>query len=250
VAPGVESWTDYSNKAAVGRASGDEKVDRVAAHFEQLAEHIPYLQANFMFGLDSDTGDEPVDLTRRFMDRTPFAWPTINIPVPFGGTPLHDELAADGRVLSAMPFSFYYAPYLVSTLKNYDPLTYYEKLTELYAHAASPAMLRRRLDSTRRRSVRWIHRARTSAFRADIASFREILDRLRTDRQFRLFHEGGTTTLPAYYRRLGDRMLGRYSELLTPAERTPDLAQASRPQRRAPDLAQPSRPPRRAPGAV
>jgi hypothetical protein len=119
LAPGVESWTDYSNKAAVGRASGVEKVDKVAEHFTRLAEHVPYLQANFMFGLDTDAGDEPVELTKRFMDRTPFAWPTINIPVPFGGTPLHDELAAQGRILTSMPFSFYYAPYLVTTLKAF-----------------------------------------------------------------------------------------------------------------------------------
>jgi radical SAM superfamily enzyme YgiQ (UPF0313 family) len=226
LAPGVESWTDYSNKAAVGRASGIEKVDKVAEHFTRLAEHVPYLQANFMFGLDTDAGDEPVELTKRFMDRTPFAWPTINIPVPFGGTPLHDELAAQGRILTSMPFSFYYAPYLVTTLKNYDPQTYYEKLIQLYAHAAGPEMLRRRMRTTTRRSVRWIHRARAAAFRADIESFRGILTMLRTDPQFRAFHEGHDTTLPEYYHRLGDRMLGRYATLLSRAERTPELAPA------------------------
>jgi hypothetical protein len=71
-----------------------------------------------------------VELTKRFLGRTPFAWPTINIPVPFGGTPLHDELAAHGRILTAMPFSFYYAPYLVTMLKPYDPISYYQKLAE------------------------------------------------------------------------------------------------------------------------
>ena len=226
LAPGVESWTNYSNKAAVGRAAGAEKVDKVAEHFTRLAEHVPYLQANFMFGLDTDAGDEPVELTKRFMDRTPFAWPTINIPVPFGGTPLHDELATQGRILTSMPFSFYYAPYLVTTLKNYDPLTYYEKLIQLYAHAAAPEMLRRRMRTTTRRSVRWIHRARAAAFRGDIESFREILAMLRTDAQFRAFHEGRDTTLPEYYHRLGDRMLGRYASLLSREERTPELAPA------------------------
>ncbi len=124
VAPGVESWTDYWNKAGLGRAGGEDKVDRIAEHFGQLAENVPYLQANFMFGLDTDRGDAPVELTKRFMDRTPSVWPTINIPVPFGGTPLHDELTAAGRILTTMPFSFYYAPYLVTTLKHYDPVTY------------------------------------------------------------------------------------------------------------------------------
>jgi hypothetical protein len=76
VAPGVESWTDYSNKAGQGRRGGVEKVDRVAGHFAHLAQNVPYLQANFIFGLDTDQGDEPVELTKRFMDQAPFVWPT------------------------------------------------------------------------------------------------------------------------------------------------------------------------------
>jgi hypothetical protein len=61
LAPGVESWTDYSNKAAVGRASGVEKVDRVAEHFTRLAEHVPYLQANF-----NRSGATPTPATSRW----------------------------------------------------------------------------------------------------------------------------------------------------------------------------------------
>jgi radical SAM superfamily enzyme YgiQ (UPF0313 family) len=224
VAPGVESWTDYSNKAGVGRTGGEAKVDRVAAHFAQLAENVPYLQANFIFGLDSDMGDEPVELTKRFMDRTPFAYPTINIPVPFGGTPLHEALTAAGRILTAMPFSFYYAPYLVTTLKHYDPITYYTKLVELYAHASSPRMLSSRLRSTSHRVIRYVHRARTASFRTDITSFHRILGMLRSDPAFLAFHEGRGTALPAFYRHVNDRMLGRYGELLSPADRTPDLS--------------------------
>jgi radical SAM superfamily enzyme YgiQ (UPF0313 family) len=226
VAPGVESWTDYSNKAGVGRRGGLDKVDRVAAHFAQLAENVPYLQANFIFGLDTDQGDEPVELTKAFMERAPFVWPTINIPVPFGGTPLHDELAATGRILTTMPFSFYYAPYLVTTIKHYDPVTYYDKLVDLYTHAASPAMLRRRMLTTSRRAIRYVHRARTASFRADIARFRQLLGMLRSDPNFLAFHEGRSTTLPEYYRHTGERMLGRYAELLSSADRTPDLSPA------------------------
>jgi hypothetical protein len=201
-----------------------DKVDRVADHFAQLAEHVPYLQANFMFGLDTNQGSEPIELTKRFMDRTPFAWPTINIPVPFGGTPLHNELTAAGRILTTMPFSFYYAPYLVTTLKHYDPVDYYEKLLELYEHAASPAMLRRRLETSSNRVIGYVHRARTAGFRSDIASFQRILRMLRSDPEFLAFHEGRTTTLPPFYRHLGDRMLGRYRELLSTVDRTPDLS--------------------------
>ena len=138
VAPGVESWTDYSNKAGVGRATACEKVELVAEHFRRLADNVPYVQANLMFGLDSRRRDAPVELSQRFMDRTPFAWPALNIPVPFGGTPLYDEMLGAGRILEAMPFGFYYAPYLVTTLKHYDTAAYYERLIALFAHLAAP----------------------------------------------------------------------------------------------------------------
>ncbi|HVV19593.1 MAG TPA: radical SAM protein [Pseudonocardiaceae bacterium] len=226
VAPGVESWTDYSNKAGMGRRGGVEKVDHVAEHFAELARNVPYLQANFIFGLDTDQGTEPVELTKRFMDRTPFVWPTINIPVPFGGTPLHDEMVASGRVLAEMPFNFYYAPYLVTTVKHYDPITYYELLVDLYSHAASQDMLRKRLRATSgHRVIGWVHRARTAGFRSDIAAFRAILRTLRSDPEFLAFHEGRNATLPEFYHRAGDRALGRYAELLSREDRTPDLSQ-------------------------
>ena len=63
-------------------------------------------------------------------------------------------------------------------------------------------------------------------FRADIASFRRILDMLRSDPQFLAFHEGRSTTLPRFYRRSGARVLGRYAELLSPADLTSDLSPA------------------------
>lgn len=227
VAPGVESWTDYSNKAGVGHKGGAEKVKRVVEQFRELDEHVPYLQANFIFGLDSDVGETPVELTKLFMDQTPAVWPAINIPVPFGGTPLHDELLASGRILEEMPFAFYYAPYLVTTLKHYDPVTYYEKLIELFSHAASTSMLMRRLRSTRRPLVKLVHLARTASARTSLKSYRRILRMLRSDARFRAFHEGRSTALPEYYHREYEYMLGRYAELLSRSDRVPNLARGA-----------------------
>jgi radical SAM superfamily enzyme YgiQ (UPF0313 family) len=223
LAPGVESWTEYSAKAGVGRTVGRAKVDRVVEHFGRLHENVPYLQANFMFGLDTDAGAEPAEMTREFMDRTPFVWPAVNIPVPFGGTPLHDQLIRDGRILRAMPFAFYYAPHLVTTLKHYDPVDYYQHLVDLLTFASSPAMLRRRLRSTGNRTVRWVHRIRTAGMRNNLTNYRGILSMLRADGRFRAFHEGRSTALPEFYRHQYDRMLGRYSGLLSAVDRVPDL---------------------------
>ena len=72
MAPGVESWSDYGHKSGVGHTVGAAKVNRLVDQFTTLRHYVPYLQANFLFGVDSDRGDEPVELTREFMSRTPF----------------------------------------------------------------------------------------------------------------------------------------------------------------------------------
>ncbi|MDP2949422.1 MAG: radical SAM protein, partial [Chloroflexota bacterium] len=92
IAPGVESWSAYSGKSGTGpSSSGRKKLHHVVEHFKLIGEHVPGVQANFVFGLDVDEGEEPVELTKEFMERCPFVWPTINIPTPFGGTPLYDR---------------------------------------------------------------------------------------------------------------------------------------------------------------
>jgi radical SAM superfamily enzyme YgiQ (UPF0313 family) len=223
VAPGVESWTDYAPKSGVGRTAGSEKVARVIEQFRALHEHVPYLQANFMLGLDSDEGEEPVALTKEFMTRAPFVWPVVNIPHPFGGTPLQARYLREGRILP-LPFSFYYSPYLVTTLRHYDPLTYYRMLIELFAHFTSPAMLRRRLATARTPFVRLVHRVRTYVKRERLGAFRRLLAALTEDAQLRAFHAGQSPcALPEFYHREYERTLGSYATLLSRAERMPEL---------------------------
>jgi hypothetical protein len=223
VAPGVESWTDYSNKAGVGSKVGAEKVQVVAEHLELLQSYVPGVQVNLMYGLDTDHGSEPVELTKEFMSLTPFAWPVLNIPVPFGGTPLHDDYLADGRVLEAMPFSFYYFPYLVTTLKNYDPVTYYQGLLDMLLHYSNRRFWWRRLGTTNSQTLRLLFTVRTLRAKEGISQFRRILKMLTTDSQFRNFHEGGSTELPEFYHREFERLLGRYATLISREERIPRL---------------------------
>ena len=226
VAPGVESWTDYSNKAGVGNKTGTEKVRLVADHLKELHSYVPGIQVNFMFGLDTDVGSDPVELTKRFMSMTPFAWPVLNIPVPFGGTPLLDDYLADNRVLEAMPFSFYYFPYLVTTLKNYDPVTYYQAMLDMLLHYSNRKFLWRRLGTTSSQSLRLLYTVRTLRVKEGIGQFRRILERLTTDKQFRDFHEGNSTMLPEFYHHEFERLLGSYASLISREERIPDLRAA------------------------
>ncbi|HJT08287.1 MAG TPA: hypothetical protein VJ747_15250 [Stellaceae bacterium] len=222
-APGVESWADYSNKSGAQGEYGEEKFERVVAHFDELGHYVAGLQANFLFGADSDKGGDPAALTKEFIRRLPLVWPTINIPTPFGGTPLRDAYVASGRILKALPFAFYYNPYLAITIKHYDPVDYYTHLIDMHEVIVSMDMLRRRLLFRSRVLVRFVHALRTLAARSELAEFRRLRALLLADPVFRAFHEGTRDELPDYYHHRLDERLGRYAELFPRPERRPVL---------------------------
>jgi len=223
VAPGVESWTAYSNKSGVGgQESARQKLDRVVSHFELIHQHVPGIQANFMFGIDADRGDVPVELTKEFMTRAPFVSSTVNIPVPFGGTPLFDQYLADDRILRSMPFAFYRAPYLTIALKHYDPEQYYAGLVDIMSHWTSTRMLLKRV-STVSGLLRLGTAFRMLDQRRMLGEFRTILELLRTDRPFRAFHEQETDVLPDFYKERHRDLLGPYAGLLSDDDRRPVL---------------------------
>lgn len=222
-APGVESWVDYSNKAGAGISVGREKLEKVVGHFEELHEHVPGLQANFIFGTDGDQGSEPADLTCEFVRRLPFVWPTINIPVPFAGTPLYDRYRTDGRILEAMPFAFYYAPYVVVRPLHYSTVELYDNLIRIYDTIASASLLLRRVRSARTRGLAALHVLRTTAVASDARRLRKLRDSVARDPEMRAFHEGKSSALPGYYSRLLKERLGPYAEILDEEDLTPRL---------------------------
>jgi hypothetical protein len=223
ITPGIESWVDYSNKAGAGRLAGREKLEKVVGQLDELSRHVAGIQAQFLFAGDSDQGSEPVELTREFIRRLPQVWPVINIPSPFGGTPLYDDLYRSGRILKAMPFGLYYNPYLAITLKHYDARTYYGHLVDMHEEITSTRMLLRRLMTKAHAAVRFIHSLRTLGTRAELAQFRRIHARLGEDARLRAFHEGRSDRLPEFYGALLEKRLGRYAELFPAQARRPVL---------------------------
>ena len=75
--PGIESWFELGNKSKTGRNVGLEKVRQVADHVNTILRYVPYVQTNFVLGLDSDEGEEPFELTKRFLDLAPGAYPAV-----------------------------------------------------------------------------------------------------------------------------------------------------------------------------
>lgn len=224
LAPGIESWEGYSNKAGVGRATGSEKLEQVVAQLQEWHEYIPYLQANFILGLDIDSGDAPFELTKEFLHRAPFVWPHINIPMAFGGTPLFDTLLAENRILKTLPFAFYRQPYLTIRLKNYDPIDYFQRLIDLQAFTVSAKMFATRLRTSAFPSIAVSHLMRVLNGKHHLTEFRETVHSLQNDEQTRAYHAGETDVLPDYYAYLYKKSLGKYAELLPVEESQPILS--------------------------
>ncbi|MGH6928735.1 MAG: B12-binding domain-containing radical SAM protein [Dongiaceae bacterium] len=223
VAPGVESWTDYASKAGVGDRCGRAKLERVVDHFSLLREFVPGLQANFLFGTDADAGNEPVELTKEFFRRVPFVFPTVNIPTPFGGTPLHARVLEEGRILETMPFAFYFIPNLVIRIRNYDPVEYYGHLIDMHETISSCLTIARRLLADGPVALRFLHAVRSFGVKRDLAELRCIHRKLKSDRSFQAFHDQRSKPLPVYYRHQLNRRLGHYASLLSDDDLRPVL---------------------------
>ena len=122
-----------------------------------------------------------------------------------------------------MPFSFYYMPYLVYTLKNYSPVVFYEKLIDMVSYISSGSMLLKRLKNAPALFPAGYNLIKTLGNRQMRGRLRNILNLLRTDKQFRAFHEHETDVLPEFYHYQYERLLGPYAALMSHEERKPIL---------------------------
>ena len=143
--PGIESWYSFGNKAKTGRKTGAEKMEQVSDHVNMLLEHIPYVQTNFVLGLDDDEGPEPFELTKKFLRRTPGAFPGYSLLSCFGeAAPLNIDLQNSGRV-RPFPFHFLNNNHAMNVApKNYEWTTFYDHLIDLCEYSFSlPSMFHR-----------------------------------------------------------------------------------------------------------
>ena len=196
--PGIESWFELGNKSKTGRNVGTDKVKQVAEHVNTILRYIPFVQTNFVLGLDSDSGAEPFELTKRFLDLSPGAYPAFSMLTAYGSAaPLNRELQRAGRVLP-IPFPFLDGNHAM----NVRPLNY--EWTEIYAHAADISqyamkgrrMLRRWAANTG--ATRWVNMVRSSSSRR--AKFQRTMhEALTTDQAMRRFFDGTQREIPSFY---------------------------------------------------
>lgn len=200
--PGIESWYDLGEKSRTGRAQGMEKVRQVSDHVNMILRYIPYIQTNFVLGLDSDAGAEPFELTKRFVDLTPGAFPGYSLLSAFGqAAPLNLEYQRNDRVI---PFPFHFLNNNgAMNLKpqNYAWSEFYGHVIDLTGYTFSPKAIFRRVKATNAFVPRWLNvvRAISSEGYGRINHYTEVRRMLEHDSKFRNFFESQTHEIPQFY---------------------------------------------------
>ena len=200
--PGIESWFDMGDKSKTGNKVGRDKVRQVAEHVNLVLKYVPYLQANFVLGLDVDDGPDPFECTKEFVDRAPGSYPAYCQLSSFGqAAPFNLEYQKADRVLP-FPFHFLNTQQAMNVRpKNYDWVKFYRHMIDLTQHTFSARAIANRFRANR--SLTWgganILRGATDQGRGRIRHYSLLCDRLETDRKFRDFFEQETTEVPQFY---------------------------------------------------
>lgn len=209
--PGIESWFTLGNKSKTMHIEGQEKVNRISEHVNMMFHYVPYVQTNFVLGLDSDSGSDPFELTKRFVDKTPGAFPGYSLLTAFGeAAPLNLEYQKEGRVL---PFPFHFLNnHSAMNIKprNYEWIDFYDKVIDLTAYTFSRKAIYRRFNASHNFTTRWMNfmRAISAEGYGRLRYYRKVRENLVNDHQFRQFFEGETTKLPPFYKNIIQKDLG------------------------------------------
>lgn len=211
ILPGVESWYDLGNKSKTLGQKGKEKVAQVSEHLNLLQRYIPYVQANFVLGLDVDEGTEPFELTKRFVDKSPGVFPGYSLLSAFGrAAPLNLQYQRAGRVLP-FPFHFLDNNHAMNVKpRNYGWREFYDQVIGLTGYTFSWRAIARRFLATKTRIPRWMNLVRaisTEGF-GRLRYYRELRRRLDEDPQVRRYFDRETNDLPEFYAAQVRRDLG------------------------------------------
>jgi hypothetical protein len=209
---GIESWYDFNMKSRTGNRSGVSKLLEVSDHVNLTLNYIPYVQTNFIYGLDSDYDSLPFELTKRFVDIVPRTFPYYQLLTVFGNsTPLNLKYQSQGRIID-IPFHFLDC-YSISNVrfKNYTFNQFYEHYIDLLKYSFSPKAIWTRFKANTDPLPRWMTLLRTfSSERISPKYYKVIQKQFENDYSFRAFHTGESATLPWYYVRKIKNGLGPF----------------------------------------
>ncbi len=215
--PGIESWYSLGNKSKTGSKEGLEKMNAVSDHVNMILSYVPYVQTNFVLGLDEDEGGEPFEMTKRFIDKTPGAFPGYSLLSAFGeAAPLNLELQRQGRVLG-FPFHFLNNNQAMNVRpKRYQWPEFYEHVIDLTKYSFRWNAIGRRARATKYGFATWMNivRAISSEGFGRIKYYSKVRSMLENDRAMRDYFEGESDEIPSFYVEQVKRELGPFWEFL------------------------------------
>lgn len=202
IMPGIESWFAYGNKSMTGRKTGIEKVRQVADQVNMIQSYIPYVQVNFLLGVDADEGPEPFDLIKTFIDLAPGVYPSYALLTAFGrGAPQNIEYQRSNRVL---PFPFHFLRSVLTLNvrpKNYSWPEFYDQTIDLLKYSFSLRSIYKRFKAIKMTIPRWVSLALSISIGGygKIKYHSKVRHLLDTDSQFRSYFEQETQELPRFF---------------------------------------------------
>jgi hypothetical protein len=197
---GIESWFDYGNKSKTGSINGIEKVYKVAEQINMIRRYVPLIQTNFIFGFDSDEGEDPFELTKRFIELAPGAYPAFSLLSIFGqGVNGNLKYVFEDRLI---PYPFHFleiASTLNITLKNYRWEEFFNHFIELLKYNFSYKVLYNRfkaLDVTVPMVIMLF--LSLSEGRGRVGSLSSMIKNLKRYKDFDSFVKKESATVPAF----------------------------------------------------
>lgn len=166
-----------------------------------IQRHIPQVHINFMFGFDSDKGELPFTLTKRFIDLVPGAYPSYQILSIFGqSTKSNLRYEEENRILP-FPFHMMRPVHTLNIIpKNYTWDEFNMHMIDLLKYSFSLRANYRRFNAIHYNTSRWItlFMSLTVGGSGKIRFLSDMLKHIRSDTDFQVFLNKETTQVPKF----------------------------------------------------
>ena len=198
---GIESWFDYGNKTKMKSVTGMDKVKGVAEHLNMVQQYIPQVQANIMFGLDSEAGPDPFALTKRFIDLAPGIYPAFALLTAFGKSTKYNSRDEIKNRIIPFPFHMMLGLNTLNIIpKNYSWEEFYAHYIDLLKYSFSARAMYRRFKANPMKGARWLtlFMSLSVGGSGKVSDVYTMLKNLRRKPGFQSFMNKETDQIPAF----------------------------------------------------
>ena len=197
--PGIESWFAYGNKSRLNSVTGIDRVKEVANQVNMIQRYIPQVQTNLMFGLDSDTGPEPFELTKRFIDLAPGAYPSYALLSIYGQNVQNNiRYESENRIIP-FPFHMMRSVHICNTIPlHYSWEELYIRFIDILQYSFSKKAMYHRFNANNMAAPKWITLLLSLTI-GGIGKARflsSMLNKLQKDMEFQKFVRRDTDRIP------------------------------------------------------